>query len=297
MATGADASLSFPISQYPAMSYNAVGLAVNPLSNDICISSIYGLEDNLYRFSNTGQLISSTRVPVYLGSGNLGSLSVGANNDLYAYAAQWTGTKYDHYVLKLNETGTSILSSFSLAGDADITYNELANTLMVVPSIPDASPQITSDCKIYDVIEMTTEGALLNTAQINLPFTKEPFLAYIWDVAFDSLNNSILVAGSDFGRPLNRQFVAQYVRDYAGNYEFIQAYDLDGHITNGMAFDVNRANGMFYFQDNNNFVTGLDRTELETFDLYAPVPLPEPWLLLSGGLAGMAALRTRRRKS
>lgn len=223
---------------------NALGIAVNPVNKDISLTTLsYGGETNLWQFSSQGALLNSVRVNIDLGpSGSLGSAVVGRDGHLFICATKGMGSDvYERSIIEVSQDGQNIFSSFSsdqyTQGGDGIAYNAENDHVFVASH---------AEKKVY---EINLDGTLLNSFDVmNRPA----------DIAFDPFTKNILIISDKY-------IMDEYSENIQGKYGALMSYSLKsvGVTQHQLALDMDRSDGLFYLQENNNRVVEFNRSELQ----------------------------------
>jgi YD repeat-containing protein len=240
---------TFSISQYDGIRWNAFGLAVNPENGHIFLTSLsYDGEDNLREFTSDGNLVSSTRIIGTTDIENddsLMSVVVGKDGHLFAVLSDYVGPSLgsELYIVEISQDGHTQYSSFRAEnytrGGSGITYDPITEHLFI------------SSFADRRVFEVTLDGTLVNDFEVR---------AGAADVAFDPFTENVFVIYSDDLRGV----LDEYQKENSSGYSRIESYDLSsvGITATPLALDINRQNGLFYVQENNERIVEFDRRDL-----------------------------------
>jgi len=248
---------TFDISSYPGIHWNALGLAVNPENGNVFLTSLsYGGGDNLREFTSDGTLLFSTRTFADPRRGGLQNLVVGKDGHLFVNAYE---SDEGSLVLEMSQDGSTIFSSFSAEqytiGGGGITYNPTNETLFL------------SSFRENKVYETSLNGIEINS------FDVYPFGGGLIDIAFDPFSEHIfsiheLIYPIGPSSPSRHEIIMlEYGKAFNDNYSLMNAYDLNsaGITKHVLALDMDRSNGIFYVQENNQRIVEFHVDDLDSY--------------------------------
>jgi hypothetical protein len=272
---------SFSIGSFPGIKdWNALGISAAPGSGDIFVNSLsYSGEDNLYRFSGDGSLLFSTRVdylPGPVDGYSVTAMSALDADNLYVNVLTSGPSGPVTSLVHLDGSGRVLSSAPMDRYLHGLEYNPASSELLFMDYRDPAFPL---------VVRTALDGHISGSDGLRDPFVGED-PGRVGDAAYDPTTGAFYIS-------YRFNLLGEYTLAPDGTYRSFRAYDLGQiGVTNILALDVDRSNGAFYVQDNNQRIVRFVLSELTV----TPVPEPSTMALLFAGLGVLYPLVVRRQR-